>query len=77
MFHSSSRRELENCWAVISSALEFNFAMRKTRKGRQLAQKAKARRIQQMTRLRQKAVRQAALSSAVAAKPREGRPEQH
>jgi hypothetical protein len=38
-------------------------AMRKTRKGRQHAQKGKARRVQQMTKLRQKAVRRTALSS--------------
>jgi len=37
--------------------------MRKTRKGRQHAQKGKARRVQQMTKLRQKAVRRTALSS--------------
>jgi hypothetical protein len=34
--------------------------MRKTREGRQHAQKGKARRVQQMTKLRQKAVRRAA-----------------
>jgi hypothetical protein len=47
--------------AFFASLLLIN-AMRKTRKGRRHAQKGKARRVQQMAKLRQKPVRRAALS---------------
>ena len=49
--------------ALTTFALELDFAVRKSRKGRQHAKKEKARRVQQMTKLRQKAVRRAAFSS--------------